>query len=288
MSLPSEVLAACQQVVGSPLQRALPVSGGDINEAYRLESARGQVFLKLNRTPQAQAMFEAEAQGLALLAAPGALAVPLVLGTGAAGLYAFLLLEYVHEGARGQDFWQAFGAGLAELHRTPQAGFGLDHDNFIGSLPQRNRPHPDWPSFYAAERLLPQLELARSQGLLQQGDEQQLSRLCARLPELCPDEPPALIHGDLWSGNFLAGSAGQPFLIDPAACYAHREMDLAMSRLFGGFAPEFYRAYHEAYPLAPGLEERLEAYQLYYLLVHVNLFGQSYVPGVRRILKTYT
>jgi hypothetical protein len=190
MSLPSEVLAACQQVVGSPLQRALPVSGGDINEAYRLESARGQVFLKLNRTPQAQAMFEAEAQGLALLAAPGALAVPLVLGTGAAGLYAFLLLEYVHEGARGQDFWQAFGAGLAELHRTPQAGFGLDHDNFIGSLPQRNRPHPDWPSFYAAERLLPQLELARSQGLLQQGDEQLLAASASACPSFAPTSRP--------------------------------------------------------------------------------------------------
>jgi fructosamine-3-kinase len=287
MPLPPPVLEACGQLLGSSAQRAAPVSGGDINEAYRLETAHGPVFLKLNRSPQALAMFEDEARGLALLGTPGALAVPAVLGTGEAGGAAFLLLEHIQEGPRRTGFWRDFGSGLAQLHRTTQAHFGLDHDNFIGSLPQRNRTHPDWPGFYAQERLWPQLGQARSLGLLQQEDEQMLSRLCTRLTELCPGEPPALIHGDLWSGNFLAGSAGQPFLIDPSVGYAHREMDLAMSRLFGGFAPEFYRAYHEAYPLAPGLEERLEAYQLYYLLVHVNLFGQGYVPGVRRILRRY-
>ncbi len=285
MVLLGAVQEACGQLLGSSIRAAQPVSGGDINEAYLLETAGGPVFLKLNRHPQAQQMFEAEAHGLALLAAPAALAVPQVLGMGQAGSCAFLLLEFVPPGQRNQHFWEAFGAGLAQLHRTTQVYFGLDRDNFIGSLPQHNKPHPDWVSFFVAERLVPQVTLALDKGLLWPGAEQHLQQFYARLPDICPAEPPALIHGDLWSGNFLAGSGAKPFLIDPAACFAHREMDLAMSRLFGGFAPEFYQAYQEVYPTDPGLEGRLEVYQLYYLLVHVNLFGRAYTPGVERVVK---
>ncbi|MBV6442888.1 MAG: hypothetical protein DYG98_19525 [Haliscomenobacteraceae bacterium CHB4] len=264
------------------------VAGGDIHRAARLDAADGrQFFLKYNTVAQAAEMFHTEALGLALLGASRIIAVPKIYGHGVIGEWSFLLLEYIRPGHRNRVFWEDFGTSLATLHGTSSAQFGFAHDNFIGSLPQSNKRRDTWQSFYSEERLLPQMRLARTQNRLNAADEQNLEKLCFKLSSICPDEPPSLTHGDLWSGNFLCNSDSKPVLIDPAASFAHREMDLAMSRLFGGFDPHFYQSYESARPLAPGFEERLEVYQLYYLLVHVNLFGGGYVDSVRRILKRH-
>ncbi len=276
-----------ETLLHTPLAEVKTVSGGDIHRAFRIRAADGRVwFVKTNTDKQAPAMFRTEAQGLALLGASQSIRTPKVYGHGSTDDgHAYLLLEYIAPGYRNRLFWERFGQGLANLHGNTSARFGFAHDNFIGRLPQANTRHDTWAAFYAEERLWPQMLLARELGYFDAGAERQLDRLCRNLAWRCPEEQPALIHGDLWSGNFLCDPEGQPVLIDPAACFAHREMDLAMSRLFGGFDPVFYAAYEAAWPLEPGFEQRLEIYQLYYLLVHVNLFGGGYVGQVLEILK---
>ncbi|RMG79451.1 MAG: fructosamine kinase [Bacteroidetes bacterium] len=232
-------------------------------------------------------MFEKEAAGLQKMAATQTIRIPEVIGHGATPTGAFLLLEFIASGARNPDSWALFGRKLAAFHQTSDPLFGWETDNYIGSLLQYNARHEDWPGFYIAERLQPQLEMARRAGHLHAADEKAFHRLYKTIGDQCPDEPPALIHGDLWSGNFLFDEAGQPVLFDPAPAFAHREMDLAMSRLFGGFDARFYRAYETEMPLAPGFGQRLEVYQLYYLMVHVNLFGGGYIQQVRNILKRF-
>ncbi len=285
----SRLLSQVEGVVREKVIHAASLTGGDISRAFLLTGESGRRwFLKTNDHPTAPLMFRREAQGLALLGAAQVIRTPRVYGCGEDGLgEAFLVLSYVESGPRSPLFWERFGRALAALHGQTSAFFGLAHDNFIGSLPQSNRRHPQWSAFYAQERLRPQMRLARENGLLEAEAEKQLERLCTRLDDLCPEEAPALIHGDLWGGNFLCDTAGEPVLIDPAVAYAHREMDLAMSRLFGGFEPVFYAAYEEVWPLEPGFEQRVAIYQLYYLLVHVNLFGGSYVGQVRAILNRW-
>lgn len=287
--LPISIHSQLYPTTGIQVAEARPVSGGDINHAALLTTPNGrQYFIKYNRGAHAAEMLRTEALGLQALGAPGVIAVPEVLGQGAApDSWAWLLLEYIAPGHRSKAFWENFGQALAALHRNSAGQYGFEHDNFIGSLPQSNARHDGWAAFYAEERLRPQMRKALVQGQLTGADERSLEALCKRLPAICPDEPPALIHGDLWGGNFLCNEAGLPVLIDPAACYAHREMDLAMSRLFGGFEALFYESYEAARPLAPGFEERVEVYQLYYLLVHVNLFGGGYAGSVRRILERW-
>ena len=275
--------------LGYPIRESQPVHGGDINHAAMLLLEDGRrIFVKYNRQPQAAAMLRAEKLGLALLGASRVIATPKIFAQGEApGGWAFLLLEYIAPGVKKRPFWQQFGASLATLHGSTSAQFGFAHDNFIGSLPQANGRLDTWAEFYAERRLHPQLKLARNAGLLDSHDARLLEKCCARIGSICPAEAPALIHGDLWSGNFLCSQQGSPVLIDPAACYAHREMDLAMSQLFGGFDDAFYEAYNEAWPLEPGFAKRQDFYHLYYLLVHVNLFGAGYVDAVRQILKAY-
>jgi len=281
------LMASCQQALGASISSIDYIGGGDINEARRLTTDRGTFFLKLNRLPQSARMFETEASGLALLREAGAIRIPEVLAVGQSDGEAFLLLEFFETARPDDPFWDNFGRQLAELHRIPQPYFGLAFDNFIGSLPQPNERHATFTDLYIAKRLGPQLRSAREAGLLSPEDESHMHHLWKRLPQLLPEEAPALIHGDLWNGNFLVAESCEAVLIDPAVAYAHREMDLAMTKLFGGFAPRFYRAYENHYATAPGLEERLEIYQLYYLLVHLNLFGSSYAGSVRRILNRF-
>lgn len=272
--------------LGTRFASARPLPGGDIHRAALLAASdEKRYFLKYNSDPSAAAMFRTEALGLALLGASQVIAVPKVLQHGEAGEYAFLLLEYVAPGVKNRRFWEDFGQSLAALHGTTSARFGFAHDNFIGSLPQSNTRHDSWPDFFAEERLMPQMRRARTDNRLNINDERSLERLCKKLSSICPAEPPALAHGDLWSGNFLCNPDGKPVLIDPAASFAHREMDLAMSRLFGGFDPVFYESYQDARPLEKNFDERIEVYQLYYLLVHVNLFSGGYVESVRSILR---
>lgn len=276
--------------LGCAVQRARPLSGGDINDAFELELAGGaRVFLKTNaKAPPG--MFPAEARGLDWLRAAEALRIPEVLAVsgGRAGEPCFLVLELLTPGAPRRDFDELLGRGLAELHRFGAPRFGLDHDNFIGSLPQSNHARETWAEFFWAQRLEPQLRRAVAAGQATSRMRSGLERLAARLPQLVgPEEQPARLHGDLWGGNLHVDASGAPCLIDPAAYGGHREVDLAMMRLFGGFGETVFRAYHEAWPLAPGYAERITLYQLYPLLVHVNLFGGGYADSVERALARY-
>lgn len=287
--VPASLLQHLESVLQTALAAGPEIRGGDIHTARMLQTADGRrLFLKFNRSAQAPAMFRTEAQGLALLGASRVIGAPHIHAYGEGpDNWAYLVLDFIAPGPRSRLFWQKFGEALANLHGNTSEKFGFAHDNFIGSLPQSNRRHDTWADFYAAERLLPQVRLARDGGYFDPGLVRQLEKLCSRIDRLCPVETPALVHGDLWSGNFLCNTDGEPVLIDPAAAFAHRETDLAMARLFGGFDEAFFTAYNQYWPLEPGFDERVEVYQLYYLLVHLNLFGEGYLGRVRDILKRF-
>jgi len=286
----AELAESLRFALGASVKSTRRLSGGDINDAFELELQSGvRVFLKTNERAPAS-MFPAEARGLDWLRAARALRIPEVLAVsgGRAGEPSFLVLELLEPNKPTRDFDERLGRGLAELHRAGAPGFGLDHDNFIGSLPQRNRVHESWSDFFWNERLEPQLQRAVAAGQVGAKLRAGLERLAGRLSQLLgPAEPPARLHGDLWGGNLHVDEQGAPCLIDPAAYGGHREVDLAMMRLFGGFSETVFRAYQEVWPLAPGHAERVGLYQLYPLLVHVNLFGGGYVDSVERALARY-
>ena len=274
---------AVAEALEAQVVSVLALAGGDINEAWEVTLSDGRaVFVKSNANAP-DSMFPAEARGLLWLAEADALRLPEVLAVSSGPSHPpFLALELVRSARRVHDFDEQLGRGLAALHRFGAAGFGLDQPNFIGSLPQDNSPAGDWTEFFRERRLLPQVERAienrRAPAALAQG----FDRLFDRLPELVgPAEPPARLHGDLWGGNLHVDERGLPCLIDPAVYGGHREMDLAMMRLFGGFSERVFAAYDEAYPLSPGAKDRVTLYQLYPLLVHVNHFGGSYLASVQ-------
>lgn len=288
MMIPASLKTRLADLIGAPVSGDQAVYGGDINQSARFECGGAAYFVKWN--PSAPpAMFPAEARGLHLLAQAGSLRVPAVIAQGDAegACPAFLALEWIETGGRSAATMEQFGIGLAALHRCTHDQHGLDHDNFIGRLPQPNTPAPRWADFYRDQRIGAQMELARRQGVLPARREALLRRLMDRLPDLLDDSiPPSLLHGDLWGGNYLVDAQGAAVLIDPAVCYGHREMDLAMSELFGGFPGRFYEAYFAAYP-APGYPERRALYQLYYILAHLNLFGESYGGQVDSLAARY-
>jgi fructosamine-3-kinase len=280
--------SALERAFGARVRSAERLSGGDINDAFAVElTDRRRMFVKANAAAP-PGMFQAEARGLAWLESANALAIPDVLAVGGDDGPAFLALELVEPGPRRPRFDEELGRGLAALHGAAPRTFGLDHDNFIGSLPQSNRPSARWADFYRSERLGAQLALAVARGRASSGMQRGFERLFARLDALLgPEEPPARLHGDLWGGNLHVTAAGAPCLIDPAAYGGHREIDLAMMRLFGGFSERVFAAYAEAHPLSPGHAERVALYQLYPLMVHVNLFGGGYARSVERTLEHY-
>jgi fructosamine-3-kinase len=272
---------AVARVTGSAVRSSRAVSGGDINSAHEMTLTDGRVVFVKSNSVADPTMFAAEARGLAWLAQARALRVPEVLAVGET----FLVLEAIAPARRRPDFDERLGRNLAALHRFGAPGFGLDHDNFIGRLPQSNTPAASWPDFYRSRRLEPQLRMARDAGLSSSAMARGFDRLFAVLDErVGPAEPPARLHGDLWGGNVIVDRNGAGCLIDPAVYGGHREIDLAMMRLFGGFGHHVFAAYEEAWPLSPGSEERVPLYQLYFLMVHVNLFGGPYVAQAERAL----
>jgi fructosamine-3-kinase len=280
------------RVVGSSA-----ASGGCIHRAEAVELDDGRRFFVKSNAGVARGMFEREEEGLAALAEAGVLRVPRPIGSGETGDgTAFLVMEAIATGTRTADFSEVFGRRLADLHRLRPRhrgpggeAFGFDRDNFLGATPQPNGWTADWCDFWRRHRLGHQLELARRNGLSDRTLDELSDRLLDRLEHWLsePDEPAALLHGDLWGGNYMVDEDGAPVLIDPAVYCGRREADLAMTRLFGGFDSRFYAAYEEAWPLAPGSEERLRIYELYHLLNHLNLFGRGYRAGCVEILKQF-
>jgi fructosamine-3-kinase len=261
--------------------RSERVSGGDINDAYALTCHDGTKLFVKTKEHAPRTMYAREAEGLAFLREACALRVPEVRLVSEQ----LLVLEWLEPGARKKDYDEELGRGLARLHRSGAPLFGHQADNFVGSLPQDNRSEATWSAFYRTRRLEPLI--ARAGSLLPSSLRRDFDALFARLPTLAPEEPPARLHGDLWSGNVHSDEAGAPVLIDPAVYGGHREIDLAMLQLFGAPSQRVFAAYESVYPLERGFRERTQLFQLYPLLVHVCLFGASYVPSLTRAVRSY-
>ncbi len=287
------------------------VGGGCISNASRIEAAGNSFFLKWS-AGEAGGTFEAEAAGLKALRGSGrGLVIPEVFAARNSAAQAgpragldpqqgleprpsldqdigFILMEWIGEGRKGRDFWPRLGTALADLHRHPGSSFGFESDNYIGRIEQINGFVDNWADFFLSNRLEFQRERARDLGRWRSHWDAHFDRLAARLPGILPDTPTAsLVHGDLWAGNVIATASGAPVLVDPAAHYAHREVDLAMSELFGGFPNSFYRSYDETWPIEPGYQYRRDIYNLYHLINHLNHFGQSYASQVDGILQAF-
>lgn len=263
-----------------------PLSGGDINEVFKVETDQGNLVAKCNNSARFPGMFEAESKGLELLQ-KGGFKTPEVLTLGEEKGFSFLILEYLKSENATPAFWESFGNQLGQLHQNTQDTFGLDHNNYMGSLVQQNARCSDWTEFFITQRLEPQLKLAYDEGYFK-GLGQRWSSFMNKLENLVPKEKPALVHGDLWGGNFICGENQTPVLIDPAAHYGHREADISMMHLFGGFDPSLLETYNRQFALESGWRQRVDIHNLYPLLIHVNLFGGSYAQQVSSILKRFT
>lgn len=265
-----------------------PEFGGSINESFKLVTTNGNYFLKRNNSNKFPSMFEKEAEGLKLLRTFTQFKVPEVIFTGSRNGFDFLVIEYLQKENKNQTFWKAFGQNLANMHKQTHTQFGMGHDNYIGSLNQTNSFKKTWAEFFVSERLVPLISIATKEGKLEIDDVKRVEKLCYKIPEIFPIEPPALLHGDLWSGNYLCSTASTPCIFDPSIYYGHREMDLAMMQLFGGFHTDTFKTYQEIYPLETNWKERVDICNLYPLLVHVNIFGGNYVKQVKQILAKFT
>jgi fructosamine-3-kinase len=280
----TDILKEC----GLPGGKLSAVSGGDINKAYCIDTGEQRYFLKLNNAEAFPFMMQKEAAGLTALRNTHTLNVPQVIKTGNTSGKQFLLMEWFDRGPAAKDSMKNFGKALAMLHRIRQEYVGFDTDNYIGSLYQLNTVHTDWYSFYSECRIMPLVNRLFDAGMFAKADLQAAISLTKRLKDFFPDEPPALLHGDLWAGNYFITAGGNAAVFDPAVYYGHREMDIGMTRLFGGFDHSFYTAYHETYPLEKNWEQRLPLTQLYPLLVHAILFGGHYIQQAREIIKQFS
>lgn len=281
---------------GVTIARTRRITGGDINEACELDLTDGtRLFMKFNTKNNAP-FFAAEAVGLAAIARTGTIGTPHILCSGMDGKgegYSFLLLEFIESKRRMENYWETFARQLADMHRAAAgelvAGgtYGFICDNFIGSGRQVNTACDSWTAFFRDCRLEPQFR--RAESYLDRTERKKIGRLLEHLEDfLVEPEQASLLHGDLWSGNVITGNDGKAWLIDPAVYVGHAEADLAMTELFGGFPKRFYDAYREAAPMQAGYERRRDLYNLYHLLNHLNIFGEMYLAGVKRVLEKYS
>ena len=272
----------------APLTKLSQVSGGDINLAFKATVANGEHFFVKTHPSPPRDFFKREAHGLTLLAETNTVSIPQVIAVIDGPDLTCLVLEWVEPGRKVSDSSTELGRGLARLHRATSQHFGLPYDNYIGTLQQSNTGTDTWAEFYRDRRLTPLINRAHDRGLLPNTLRRQSEQLLDRLPILAgPVEPPSLVHGDLWGGNRLVDQYGKSWLIDPAVYFGFREVDLAMMLLFGGFDETVLSAYHEVYPLSPDWRDRVALYQLYPMLVHLNLFGETYLSSVEQIIRRY-
>jgi fructosamine-3-kinase len=264
-----------------------PVGGGSINNTFRIQFGDAFFFCKENSATKFPHLFQKEKKGLSLIRYHHKIKTPAVIHCFEAEGHQFLLLEWIEQGERTTGFWKKFGEQLAAMHQVKSTACGLHEDNYMGSVPQQNQMQEDWCLFFAEERLLPLINKCRMANLLSGNDSRQFEKLMQKLPGIFETEKPSLLHGDLWSGNVLCDSNSEPVLIDPAVYYGHRSMDLAMTTLFGGFRQPFYEAYQYHYPLPKNYEEQWAVCNLYPLLIHLFLFGTSYLSSIRHTLQRF-
>ncbi len=290
MILPESVRRAFRDWFGAEPTSARTVSGGMINPSAHVEVNGTRYFVKwkVNAPPK---LFEVEARGLVLLRDSHTFRIPevIALAEATADTPAYLILEWIDrvETVDQRRYGADFGQALAALHRVRAKTFGLDHDNYIGELPQINTPSASWPIFYRDQRIGVQMQIAESLGYLPAYREKLIRDLMDRIGTILVGvSVPSLLHGDLWSGNYFPDASGQPTLVDPAVYYGDREVEIAFAQLFGG-GEFFQRAYQEAYPLDPGYEDRRPLLQLYPMLVHLNHFGEQYGSHIDAICRHY-
>jgi protein-ribulosamine 3-kinase len=263
-----------------------PVDGGSINQTYKITFSNTHTFFcKINQAATFPHLFLHEKQGLEALRKTGAIQTPIVEAYAVLGDYQVLILEWIESGIKTQAFFKTFGEQLAALHHSTAENFGWEIDNYMGSVPQQNAFEKNWTSFFIAQRLEPLAQQCLAQKLLTQKEHEGLKKLYQKLPQFFDDgEQPALLHGDLWSGNFMCNHTSEPVLIDPAVYYGHRCMDIAMTTLFGGFDKTFYDAYKYHFPLPTHYNIQIKICNLYPLLIHLLLFGRSYLTSIQQTL----
>jgi protein-ribulosamine 3-kinase len=271
------------------------IGGGCINDTYQVTINHNiKLFLKINSVTKFPALFEKEKNGLELLDKQKIIHVPSIIAYQEIDNSQILLLEWIEEGIRTEQFWKRFGEQLAALHRQTWSDkngwtkFGLSEDNYIGSLPQYNNEQKSWIEFFIHYRLNPQIKIGGEKHLLQTKHLTLFENLFTRLPEIFNNEQSALLHGDLWSGNFMCNQNSEPVLIDPAVYFGHRSIDLAMTTLFGGFDKLFYESYHYHFPFPGNYREQWDICNLYPLLIHLNLFGSGYLRQIESSIQKFT
>jgi len=275
--------------LGQKIKIMSSLSGGCISDAYKLTTSEGSNYLLKYHSGISNDMFEKEANGLKELAKPNAIRIPNVLSFDKD----YILLEFITSGSKKKNFFEDFGRRFAEMHKYTANEYGFYEDNYIGSNPQKNIPNEiektSWVSFYLNKRILFQLQLAEKLGNSTSELRKGISKLEEKIVTIIggSNEKPSLLHGDLWGGNYMVDENGDAVLIDPAVYYGHREADLGMTKLFGGFGSEFYKAYHETFPLDDGYEYRENIYKLYHVLNHLNLFGGGYYSQAISLIKFY-
>ncbi len=282
-----ELQSYISNILKVSITRVSSVHGGDISKSYRIDTSNDSFFLKCNRSKPTKNIFQAEVCGLQLIRKTNTIKTPKVLACDTFQNESFLLMEFIRSKSPSSEDFKNLGQQLANLHKCTADYFGLDQDNLIGSLHQSNHTEASWVDFYVNERLLPQLKIAKEKNLLSKTECPEIQDLKRHLEYFFTDIKPSLLHGDLWHGNYLISNEGTPYLIDPAVYYGHHEVDIAMTKLFGGFGESFYQAHNTVFKQDKNTSARIEIYQLYYLLVHLNLFGSSYYDAVSSILQKY-
>jgi fructosamine-3-kinase len=264
-----------------------PAYGGDINSCYKINCQGNNYFLKINDAVKYPQLFEKEAEGLKALSQFSGLTVPSVVYYGSNGRDQYLQLSWIESAKPKEDFWERFGTGLARMHQKAQPFFGWKDDNYIGSLLQHNKPFDNWPEFFVSQRIHPLVKKLVDSRHFSFHDLRLAEKFCLTIKNFFPVETPSILHGDLWSGNFMTAHSGYAAIYDPAVYFGHREMDLGMARLFGGFDSRFFHAYNDIYPLEKDWTERLPVTQLYPILVHAILFGGHYITNAKNIIRRY-
>ncbi|RLL42679.1 fructosamine kinase [Oceanobacillus piezotolerans] len=265
-----------------------PVPGGDINDAYYVRSKQREYFVKLNQQ-MGKSFFDFEAEGLSIIRNTGTIDVPIVYGVLKDGQtqIPMLWMEWVN-GNEKENTETVLGEKLAALHLKEGPGYGYEGRGYIGKLPHENYLSSSWLAYFRKIRLEEQIKLGRTRGTMSGERYIKLMSLLELLDKWIPDKPlSSTLHGDLWGGNWITGEDGKPYLIDPSILYGDHEFEIAFTELFGGFSESFYDTYRSVFPLSPEYEDRKELYQLYYLLVHLNMFGEAYGNAVDRIVKRY-
>lgn len=291
--IPTEIIHSIKKYfihngeIGFTISHESPIGGGSINQTSKIITNCGTYFIKWNQRDKFPKMFEKETLGLNTISACNVIKTPLVKHTEELLQWSYILLEWVETSTPSANFWKIFAEQMAALHRCSFEKFGFEQDNYIGSLYQKNNWTTNWADFFWGQRIEPQLQIARNAGIADRGDIQSFDNLYYKLENIIPEEKPALLHGDFWQGNFLIDTFGNPCVIDPACYYGHREMDIAMSGLFNGFSQEFYSVYNSVFRMENDWEERIDLWNLYPLLVHVNIFGESYMNEVRRNVRRF-